>query len=259
MHDVRSLCLTITFEQDGSLAVATHTSLLHSVALHADPDARRATQGSTPLSTNQQQSTAACRCRATQCSRERTGTSRPACRCSTLCSGVFERVGCLLSRLSVVHPSASEAMSTRNRHGTPYPFVCFCDPAQVSAECVDLLSGLLQPDPARRIPMAALTQHPWFLASLPPQESAGLGMLLNRPAFTCSCMLRATLSNPAFVATLPPHSSIDRQPMRFVWCFMGAVLNGERHCSAPVPGQPAAAGERRFNPHCINTTAPFMR
>jgi serine/threonine protein kinase len=38
----------------------------------------------------------------------------------------------------------------------------------ISSECRDLLQRLLDPNPARRITMPQISQHPWFLQNLPP-------------------------------------------------------------------------------------------
>ncbi|PNW76806.1 hypothetical protein CHLRE_11g477000v5 [Chlamydomonas reinhardtii] len=38
----------------------------------------------------------------------------------------------------------------------------------VSPQVLHLLTQMLQPDPARRIPMSAIMEHPWFRAGLPP-------------------------------------------------------------------------------------------
>ncbi|KAG2494704.1 hypothetical protein HYH03_007218 [Edaphochlamys debaryana] len=38
----------------------------------------------------------------------------------------------------------------------------------VSPQCLHLLTQMLVPDPARRIPMQAIMEHPWFRAGLPP-------------------------------------------------------------------------------------------
>lgn len=55
-------------------------------------------------------------------------------------------------------------------------------PADVSAECRDLVSALLQPDPQRRITLEAALQHPWLrqglqhvrqLSPLPSEEAEG--------------------------------------------------------------------------------------
>ncbi len=38
----------------------------------------------------------------------------------------------------------------------------------MSPEARELLRQLLEPDPARRTPLAAVLAHPWFLRNLPP-------------------------------------------------------------------------------------------
>lgn len=38
----------------------------------------------------------------------------------------------------------------------------------ISMECMDLLRRLLKPDPAQRITLEGILQHPWFLKKLPP-------------------------------------------------------------------------------------------
>ena len=38
----------------------------------------------------------------------------------------------------------------------------------MSPEGRDLLRQLLEPNPARRIPLACVLAHPWFLRNLPP-------------------------------------------------------------------------------------------
>jgi hypothetical protein len=42
----------------------------------------------------------------------------------------------------------------------------------ISPECRDLLSRLLEPEPAKRITMAQISQHQWFLQNLPPVSCA---------------------------------------------------------------------------------------
>ncbi len=46
----------------------------------------------------------------------------------------------------------------------------WCMPADVAItpECRDLLTRLLNPDPARRATMQQISHHPWFLQNLPP-------------------------------------------------------------------------------------------
>ncbi|KAG1674284.1 hypothetical protein FOA52_013473 [Chlamydomonas sp. UWO 241] len=41
--------------------------------------------------------------------------------------------------------------------------------AEVSPECLDLLSRLIVADPAQRLNMAQIQAHPWFLTNLPPE------------------------------------------------------------------------------------------
>ena len=41
----------------------------------------------------------------------------------------------------------------------------------ISDECTDLLTGILQPDPAKRLTVEDIVQHPWYQSSLP--ERAG--------------------------------------------------------------------------------------
>ena len=44
-----------------------------------------------------------------------------------------------------------------------------CTPPPLpSSQVLHLLTQMLQPDPARRIPMSAIMEHPWFRAGLPP-------------------------------------------------------------------------------------------
>ncbi len=38
----------------------------------------------------------------------------------------------------------------------------------MSAEARRLLREMLEPDPVRRIPLACVLMHPWFLRNLPP-------------------------------------------------------------------------------------------
>ena len=49
---------------------------------------------------------------------------------------------------------------------------------QVSAECQDLLRGMLQPDPGQGLPLTAVLRHPWALRQLPPGYSALSDVLL---------------------------------------------------------------------------------
>ena len=41
-------------------------------------------------------------------------------------------------------------------------------PPGISCECQDLLRGMLEKDPSKRLVMAAIEAHPWFLTGLPP-------------------------------------------------------------------------------------------
>lgn len=55
----------------------------------------------------------------------------------------------------------------------------------VSAECVDMLRGLLQPQPGARLSLEAVMDHPWFVKKLPPQVG-GWGRLAQNPKQICS-------------------------------------------------------------------------
>ena len=41
-------------------------------------------------------------------------------------------------------------------------------PPGISGECQDLLRGMLEKDPSKRMVMVAIEAHPWFLTGLPP-------------------------------------------------------------------------------------------
>ena len=60
---------------------------------------------------------------------------------------------------------------------------------QVSAPCLDLLRGMLVPEPTQRLSLAAVMRHPWFLEQLPPGYSALNHMLLVR-SYMCFCRFR---------------------------------------------------------------------
>ncbi|KAJ9524838.1 hypothetical protein QJQ45_003025 [Haematococcus lacustris] len=54
----------------------------------------------------------------------------------------------------------------------------------ISLECRDLLCRLLVADPVRRITMAQISQHPWFLQNLPPDALAMNANFLSSADFT---------------------------------------------------------------------------
>jgi hypothetical protein len=50
--------------------------------------------------------------------------------------------------------------------------VAFPPGLALTPECRDLIGRMLAPDPARRIRVADILAHPWFLANLPPRATA---------------------------------------------------------------------------------------
>ena len=57
---------------------------------------------------------------------------------------------------------------------------------QVSSEARKLLKEMLEPDPVRRIPLACVLMHPWFLRNLPPgYTQLNDALLVRRAAGAC--------------------------------------------------------------------------
>ena len=98
---------------------------------------------------------------------------------SSLCTPWSVLIPCA-SRCSVVVPKLTEVCQPRLiRLRTPQRIMgvkySFPSNLQLSRECLDLISQVFVANPANRVTLKGLKQHPWFLQNLPDELKARLG------------------------------------------------------------------------------------
>lgn len=108
---------------------------------------------------------------------------------------------------------------------------------KLSESCVDLLRRIFVPDPAQRISLAQMRQHPWFLVNLRKEFQVGRFCLCVKPchqqarlaaaARPCWCPAATSAQQPPLLA-LGPHIARGLSPS--LPCTPGRVVDCRVHC-----------------------------